>query len=366
MSDIGVIYGDNGKVLVKELLQKYNPFSDVSDLQSMSIGIKPNLLKASPSEEGATTDPEIVAGIIEYLKEQGVNDINIMESSWVGGNTERAFTVCGYKSLAEKYKVNLYNLTGDKYFTENFRGEQIKIYQKLRDIDYLINVPVLKAHCQTNITCALKNMKGCIPDSEKRRFHSLGLHKPIALLNNIVKSDLIIVDGIYGDLTFEEGGNPVKMDRIIISKDPVLIDTYAARLLGYDKKDIKYIEYAEEMGAGSTDLKEEDIVSYNSPETVDNIPPKSNRIVKRLSKYIEENSSCSACYGNLIHALYQLQKNNRLKQLQPKIYIGQGYTDKTETGIGIGKCTSGFDKNVRGCPPSTKSIIDFLQDNLSG
>ncbi|MFW6270345.1 MAG: DUF362 domain-containing protein, partial [Bacillota bacterium] len=120
MSDIGVIYGDNGKVLVKELLQKYNPFSDVSDLQSMSIGIKPNLLKASPSEEGATTDPEIVAGIIEYLKEQGVNDINIMESSWVGGNTERAFTVCGYKSLAEKYKVNLYNLTGDKYFTENF------------------------------------------------------------------------------------------------------------------------------------------------------------------------------------------------------------------------------------------------------
>ena len=43
----------------------------------------------------------------------------------------------------------------------------------------------------------------------------MGLHKPIACLNKAIKQDLIIVDGIMGDLNFEEGGNPVKMNRIL-------------------------------------------------------------------------------------------------------------------------------------------------------
>ncbi len=50
-------------------------------------------------------------------------------------------------------------------------------------------------------------MKGCIPNKEKRRFHTMGLHKPIAYLNKILKQNLIVVDGIIGgDLNFEEGG----------------------------------------------------------------------------------------------------------------------------------------------------------------
>jgi len=120
--------------------------------------------------------------------------------------------------------------------------------QQTLEVDYLINMPVLKAHCQTKLTCALKNLKGCIPDSEKRRFHTLGLHKPIACLGAAVRADLTIVDAIVGDLTFEEGGTPVQMNRIIAGKDPVLIDAYAAQLIGYEKDDIAYISMAEKLG----------------------------------------------------------------------------------------------------------------------
>ncbi len=77
------------------------------------------------------------------------------------------------------------------------------------DVDYLINMPVLKGHCQTNITCALKKTwKAVYLIRKKRRFHTMGLHKPIAYLNKILKQDLIVVDGIIGDLNFEEGGKP--------------------------------------------------------------------------------------------------------------------------------------------------------------
>ena len=33
-------------------------------------------------------------------------------------------------------------------------------------------------------------------------------------------------------------------------------------------------------------------------------------------------------------------------------------------GLGIGTCTHGFEKNLPGCPPKAKDIIDFLMDNV--
>lgn len=60
---------------------------------------------------------------------------------------------------------------------------KLNVCERAANIDFLINVPVLKGHCQTKITCALKNMKGLIPNTEKRHFHAMGLHEPIAHLN---------------------------------------------------------------------------------------------------------------------------------------------------------------------------------------
>ena len=61
--------------------------------------------------------------------------------------------------------MDLQNDRSTKYMVD---GLELNICSKMKEIDYLINVPVLKGHCQTNITCALKNIKGCIPNSEKK------------------------------------------------------------------------------------------------------------------------------------------------------------------------------------------------------
>ena len=37
----------------------------------------------------------------------------------------------------------------------------MEICEKALDADFLINLPVLKGHCQTVMTCALENCKGC-------------------------------------------------------------------------------------------------------------------------------------------------------------------------------------------------------------
>ena len=50
----------------------------------MHIGIKPNLILNSPPENGATTHIKIAASLIDYLKTHGMDNILILEGSWVG------------------------------------------------------------------------------------------------------------------------------------------------------------------------------------------------------------------------------------------------------------------------------------------
>ncbi len=354
---IRIIYGDNPKQMVIKLLEAIRPEEEID--KNALIGIKPNLVVAKPSSSGATTSPEIVAGLIEYLKSKGHDKIVILEGSWVGDRTWEAFKVCGYQELSKKYNVPLIDLQKDKYKAYEINSLRINICDSVTKVDYLINIPVLKGHCQTNITCALKNMKGCIPDTEKRRFHTMGLHKPIAYLSKLIKQNLIIVDGMNGDLNFEEGGNPVQMNRIIAGKDPVLIDAYAAQLMGFGIEEVPYIAMAENIGAGSTDLANADIVELNKDTGSRKLKP--SRRVQQLSRYIVEDSACSACYGSLIYALERLYEKGLLNRLKEKLYIGQNFKNKRHDGIGIGVCASGVDKCVKGCPPKARDIVEYLE-----
>ena len=285
---IRIIYGDNPKEMVIELLEAIKPEEEID--KNALVGIKPNLVLAKPSSSGATTTPEIVAGLIEYLKSKGRHRIVIMEGSWVGDRTSQAFKVCGYEALSRKYNVPLIDLQKDKYKAYEINGLKINICDYVTKVDYLINIPVLKGHCQTNITCALKNMKGCIPNSEKRKFHTMGLHKPIAYLNRLIKQSLIIVDGMNGDLNFEEGGNPVQMNRIIAGKDPVLVDAYAAHLMGFGIEEISYTN-GWPIGVSTADLANADI-ELNKDSGTRKLAPSGR--VQQLSRHIVEDSACSA------------------------------------------------------------------------
>lgn len=357
-NELAVIYGRNPKRMVQELLAQLH-IGDGLD-KGASIGLKPNLVVSKKASSGATTSPEIVEGVIEYLQQQGFENITIMESSWVGDSTIKAFKVCGYEDISKKYNVPLLDLKKDATKTIRVKELDLKVCSSVHNVDFLINLPVLKGHCQTKMTCALKNMKGCIPDDEKRRYHTLGLHKPIAYLNKALKQNLVIVDGMMGDLTFEEGGTPVEMDRIIIGKDPVLLDSYVAELMGYNIEDIDYISIAAELGIGSSNLDDAIITEYGK-ENKNAATIEASQRVSRLARHVAAKDACSACYGTLIHALQRLEDKGKLEDLKEKIYIGQAYKDRSLKNIGIGLCTKDFSRNVPGCPPKAKDIVAFLE-----
>ena len=355
--EILMIYGEDYQTMTKRLLCEAGLDTMIAD-KDASIGIKPNVLGPYPAENGGTTHPQIVAGIIEYLKEHGFHNLTIAEGSWVGDYTREAFCVCGYEDLAKQYEVNLLDTQQDTFYEQDCGGLSLHICDCVRQFDFLINVPVLKGHCQTGITCALKNMKGLIPNAEKRRFHRLGLHKPIAHLGLGIRQDFIVVDNICGDPNFEDGGSPFYMNRIFAAADPVLCDTFGAQVMGRELEEVPYLSLAEALGVGSTDLSRAHIRALNEPETLP-VLPDTNRVM-RVADKAEEVDSCSACYAYLIPALDMLAQEGLLDKLTDKVCIGQGYRGQTGT-LGVGNCTCGFAHHLEGCPPVETEIYQFLK-----
>lgn len=352
MADIYISYGKNLREMAYSIMREANIAAMLKP--DMRVCVKPNLVVAKPADDGATTHPEIIAGIIEFLQDNQIRDIIIAEGAWVGESTARAWKVCGYDRLAEKYGVKLVDTKTDRVITRHCEGMELPVSETPATSDFLINVPVLKGHCQTSLTCCLKNMKGCIPDSEKRRYHTMGLHRPIAALNTAIRPKLHIIDGVCGDLSFEEGGNPVEADRLLLGFDPVLLDSYCARLMGYEPDDIGYLKYAKLYGIGKYADDSTTVAEQNAGMRPKTGPPR-GRTAKSLGNYIDEDGACSACYAALILALDKSGAKPR-----EKIKIGQGFKGKSHSGFGVGNCAAGCERHVAGCPPKAADIIREL------
>ena len=360
--DIYFIHGTDYQDMTMRILESADLASIIGDT-GKSVALKPNLVTTTPPEDGATTHAEILSGVIEYLQAHGFKDVSVMESAWVGARTSDVFQICYHNRVCERYNVPFYDLKKDSYATYDAKGMDIDICDRAMKTDFMINLPVLKGHAQTRITCALKNNKGVIPDHEKRRFHTIGLHKPIAHLNTVCKNDFILVDNICGDLDFEEGGTPVVMNRILCFTDPVLCDAFVCDTLGYSVDDIPYVRLSEQLGTGSADIASANRIYVNEPSEELAKGAKAYRPTRRiahLAEYAEADDACSACYGALIRALSRMEDRGTLRELDGKVCVGQGFRGKSGK-TGIGRCTEGFTNTLKGCPPDTSAIIEYLE-----
>ena len=109
---IFVTYGLDGRREARRVLEASGAAALFKP--GMKVGLKPNLVVAKPASSGATTSPQVAAGVVEFVKDCGVTDITVMESAWAGDSTLRAWQVCGYRELEKKYGVRLQDLKSDK------------------------------------------------------------------------------------------------------------------------------------------------------------------------------------------------------------------------------------------------------------
>jgi uncharacterized protein (DUF362 family) len=156
--------------------------------------------------------------------------------------TKYAFKVLGYEKLAEEKKVELFNLSKgvleEKTVQVDKREITFKVPGLLLDSDLFIDVPKLKLMRIVKITCAMKNIFGCIGKPRKIVYHPI-LNETIVGINKVLKPHLTIVDGLVA-----AGRFPIKLNLIMASVDPFSIDWVASQIMGYKPSRVKFLKIA--------------------------------------------------------------------------------------------------------------------------
>jgi uncharacterized protein (DUF362 family) len=244
-----------------------------------SVAIKPNLCYYWNAATGYTTDPIVVSSIIDYLRENFGSDVNIkiVEADASAMQTKYAFPILGYTKLAKEKKVELLDLSEDaieeREVEVNGRKIPFRVPGTLLKSDLFINVPKMKIMRATHITCALKNVFGCIALPRKVIYHPF-LEEAIVGINKILKPHLNLVDGLVA-----LGRFPIRLGLIMAGEDPFSIDWVAAQIMGYNPSKIKFLKLAVKERLGNP----EDIVILGEElETFRKNFPKENIIVSKV------------------------------------------------------------------------------------
>lgn len=215
------------------------------------VAIKPNMCYYNDYSTGETTDPRFVAVLIDIFRERLSSDpeIFVVESDASAMKCKYAFRILGYEKMANAKNVKLVNLGEEPYENVEVRIAnkyfRFRLPQTICESDMLINVPKIKYMLSVKITCALKNIYGCNAYEKKYVYHK-ALNEAIVGINKLIKSNLVVVDGIIAS-----GIKTQRIGLVMASEDPVAIDAAASKILGFNPKSIRQITLAAEEGIGN-------------------------------------------------------------------------------------------------------------------
>ena len=142
-------------------------------------------------------------------------------------------------------------------------ARQFHMAKAVQETDALINICKMKTHQLERMTGAVKNMYGCIQGLHKAKGHTKysnaeSFARMLVDLNRFIQPRLYVMDGI----TAMEGngpasGTPVHMGVMLVSTDPVALDSVCCGLMNLAPELVPTNVQGEKMGLGV--WREEDI-----------------------------------------------------------------------------------------------------------
>jgi len=222
-----------------------------------TVLIKVNLITSHTYETGITTDPIVVEAVINKVQELDKRAL-VVETEGGITSPDTAIHETGMMEVIERLGAEYVNMRklDDKVELKVENPHKVKKFKVARiATEYpIITVPTMKTLHHTGITMGLKNMFGMLITRRKYPMHRHGMNNVIYDIVKTLPPTLSVIDGFYG----KEGkgpwqGNPVQMNTIIASRDPVAADAVAARCIGMDPWSIDHIRWLHEAGVGEID-----------------------------------------------------------------------------------------------------------------
>lgn len=232
------------------------------------ILIKPNLLTHKSHGSLATTNSSVFNGVVRLLRESGYENVYFGDSPGIGTPKQVAKSA-GILDIADKWGVPMLDFESGSVvsYPSGRISKQFEIASGVSECEEIISLPKMKSHQLTRITGAVKNQLGCVYGLNKAAFHvkfpnAVDFSKMLVDLNKLLPVKLFIMDGVIAmEGNGPSGGNPVNMNVIIVSDDPIAVDTAFCRLIDLDPEFVPFIKYGRELGLsdGVTDMVGDDI-----------------------------------------------------------------------------------------------------------
>ncbi|MHA1231994.1 MAG: DUF362 domain-containing protein [Candidatus Helarchaeota archaeon] len=345
------------------------------------IFIKPNIVDALPPRSGVIVHYKLIEALIEYLKENGVEELVIGEGTGFftkPEHFEKVIKATKFNKIEKKYGLKILNLEHQARIPVKWKYGKLKLPKIVFDKEFeYINVPKMKTHTMTTVTLASKNQKGLLSLFDKRMFHKKDLHGMIIELAKVVKPDLVLMDAIIA----LEGSGPTENPQTNVKKLGLLlgsvgdnnlfeIDNVASEIMGFDVNEIKHIPKVEYKVVGIP--IEEVKTNFLRPE---------KQVRYGNVVHHQNEKTCTLCQIALSQTLRKLNFNEELRkqfeELKEKyewidIIQGGGWEELPENCVKpilLGNCTKKFAKKInekycKGCPPHYNDIINFIFEIL--
>jgi uncharacterized protein (DUF362 family) len=225
------------------------------------VVIKPNISWDRRPEQAATTNPDVVAAVVEECLKAGAKKVRIFDRAL--NDPRRTYRNSGIAKAAQDAGAEVFFPRDYDYVEVEFpRARRLKGWPLHREVlaaDVFINLPIAKDHNEAKLTMCMKNLMG-IMGGRRGSIHQ-GLHQNLADLNSGFVPHLNILDA--NRIQVAHGPNAslladVREPKMVIAGvNAVSVDAYAAANLPWERDFggvVEYIQYAGQMGLGEADL----------------------------------------------------------------------------------------------------------------
>ncbi|MDC7227748.1 MAG: DUF362 domain-containing protein [Spirochaetales bacterium] len=231
--------------------------------KAKNVIVKPNLVEVPFESTGGSvvTDPRVLEAVIEILKEYGVEKVVVAEGKSVNlkhisSGPKQAFEDAGLGEIIRRAGGETLGWDEEPFVSvPNPNGEvlaEVNVPKSILDADLFINLPKLKTHGQTEVTCGIKALQGVYSVEDKVQFHTEAFPWKMVEMLRVAKPHLTIVDGLicgehFGPIYTE----PVKMDLVVSSEDVVSIDAVISEIMGIKAYEVPITRLADTEGIGN-------------------------------------------------------------------------------------------------------------------
>lgn len=255
--DMAVVRGTNPDLAVRTAVALIGGMASFVSRGDVVL-VKPNIAWDRTPEQAATTNPAVVAAVVEMALEAGAKKVVVADNTC--NDARRSYVRSGISAAAKSAGAEVVFMEDRHFVKTDLKGEALKdwlCYRGALDADIIINVPIAKHHGLSRATLAMKNLMGVIGGA--RNLLHQRLSESVVDLAAFFRPRLTILDAVRVLRANGPQGGSTKdverLDTVAASADAMRVDAFGATLFGIAPGEFAPLVLGEKRGLGTPAFK---------------------------------------------------------------------------------------------------------------